>query len=153
MSEKQMFWGNTGGAIFFGLMVLISLMTAKDAGTFRIMVIITEIIGVIILIGAIYSVLQLTSEQKWVPISVIAFIANWLIAAIGYEVGLEKNTDQKWLFFITYYLSLAATIFYEKKAFHRITGGFKLLPACCLFATSMLTVYILGLNMWWLLPF
>lgn len=153
MTEKQLLYVNLGGVIAFGLFVLISLVTAGTDSTHGVMVLISELIGGVTLIGAIISLFYIKSDQRFVPVSIISFLSAWLVFAIGYEIGIDSTTNQKWIWFFGSYIVLVAGFILMRLSYAKIQGAYKLLPAFLLFFNSILSVFILFFHIWWNLPF
>ncbi|UOQ43585.1 hypothetical protein MUN89_16960 [Halobacillus salinarum] len=151
LTERKLLLGNLGMIITFGVCLLLSLLL-RGSGQ-NAMVIISEVIGALTFITAIIAVIYIKSIQKWVPISVIAFLSVWLVFMIGYEAGIHASTPYQWIWFLVFYLVTVTSIVYLRLGYEKVEGNYKLLPAFFLFFNSMLTVSMIFIHIWWNLPF
>ncbi|ARI78169.1 hypothetical protein [Halobacillus mangrovi] len=153
MTEKQLLYVNLGGVIAFSLFMLLSFATAEAETAHRVIIVISEVLGGLTLISAIISLSYIKSEQRFVPISIIAFLIAWLIYAIGYEVGIDETTKYSWIWFISLYIILFAGFYIIRNCYKKVLGYYKLLPPFLLFLNGMLFVFLLFIHIWWQLPF
>lgn len=153
MTEKQLLFVNMASVIVFGVFLFLSFVTAEAESTHDTMVLISEIIGGVTLIGAIISLFYIKSEQKYVSIAIISFLSPWLLFTIGYEAGVNTQTNHIWIGFIAVYIILVASFILLRKSYKRIQGAFKLIPAFLMFINAIFFVFLLFVQIWWLLPF
>ncbi|KHE73217.1 hypothetical protein [Halobacillus sp. BBL2006] len=153
MTEKQWLYVNLGGVIAFSLFVLLSFGTAEAGSAHGVMILISEIVGGLTLVSSILSLLYIKSEQRFISISIVAFLIAWLIYAIGYEIGIDGETKHSWIWFFSLYIILLAGFIVIRICYKRILGLYKLLPPFLLFLNGMLFVFIIFIHIWWHLPF
>ncbi|SEB20527.1 hypothetical protein SAMN05421743_12816 [Thalassobacillus cyri] len=149
--KEQLFLSNVWSIAAFGLFMLFTFTVAGTDTALRVMVILTEVIGVLALGAAIFGILYLSGEQQWFSIANVSFLSVWVIFAIGYEIGLSEPMNNYWLLFITYYIFFIASIVFIRLAYTRIAGVYKVVPPVFMFVNALLTVYMAFLNMWWAL--
>ncbi len=153
LSKKQWEFTNFGGVIAFGLFLLLSFVTAEADTAHRVMVLFCEVIGAAVVVNAYLSLHHLNGERRFIPFSIMVFLGAWLVYAIGYEIGVEASTNNKWIWFLFLYIVLIAGFVLLRKMYAGLTGPFKLLPIFLLFVNAILFVFILFFNIWWSLPF
>ena len=147
--KDQLYFANVWGIAVFGLFLLFTFTVAGTDTALRVMVILTEIFGVVTLAAGIAGIIYFTGERRWFSIAVVSFLSVWAIFAIGYEIGLGEPMSNYWLLFITYYIFLIASVVFIRLSYSRIDNVLKVVPAVFLFINALLTLYMVFLNMWW----
>ncbi|SEH95344.1 hypothetical protein SAMN05192559_10649 [Halobacillus karajensis] len=153
MTEKNFLYTNLGCVITFGLFLFLSLVTAESDATQHVMILISEIIGGITMAAAAASLFYIKSDQKYLPVSILGFLAPWLLYAIGYELGFDGSTNHTWVWFISLYLLLVAGFIFIRYNYRKVEGYFKLVLVFLLFINAIFFVYLLFIHIWWNLPF
>ncbi|UOQ92679.1 hypothetical protein MUO14_20010 [Halobacillus shinanisalinarum] len=153
MTERHWLWMNLGGVSAFGLFILISLCTAINGPAQGAIVVISEIIGILIFIFAVLTLFYIKDRQRWFAISILSFVGVWIAFGIGYEMSIDAQTNNSWIWFYLYYVAFIASIVLLKFSYAKIRGLFKLTPIFFIFFNAMLTLYMVTIHIWYLLPF
>ncbi|UOR13277.1 hypothetical protein [Halobacillus amylolyticus] len=153
MTERHWLWINLGGVIAFGLLTLISLCTAINGPAQVTLVVISEIIGILTFIFAILTLFYIKDRQRWFAISILSFMGVWIAYGIGYEIGIDAQTNNSWIWFYLYYVVFIASVVLLRFSYTKIKGLFKLAPVFFIFFNAMLTLYMITIHTWYLLPF
>ncbi|RDY70241.1 hypothetical protein ACJA3J_05520 [Halobacillus sp. SY10] len=153
MSEKNLLYANVGCVILLGLLLFLGFVTAEADATQQVMILISEIIGGITLVVAILSLFYIKSDQRFLPLSILCFLAPWLLYGIGYEVGFDAATPYTWIWFIGLYILLIAGFIFIRIGYKKIEGHYKLVSAFLLFINAIFFVYLIFIQIWWSIPF
>ncbi len=152
MEERYWLWINLGGVSAFGLFILISLCTAINGPAQGALVIISEIIALLSFIFAGVTLYYIKDRQRWFAVSVLSFIGVWIAFGIGYEVGVDQDTNNGWIWFYLYYVVFIASLVLLRYSYAKIKGLFKLAPVFFIFFNAMLTLYMVTIHIWFMLP-
>lgn len=153
MNKRVMLYINTGITALFVISLFISFATMEAEGTHQTWVTITECVGGASILLAGISLVYLKDEHRFVPLSILYFFAPWLLYALGHEIGFDASTPYVWAWFIGLYLLLIAGFILIRMLYFKMHGVYQLIPAVLLFVNGILLVYLLFLQLWWLLPF
>lgn len=153
MTDRQLIYVNMAFVITFGLFLFLSFVTAEADATQNVMILISEIVGSISLIGAIVSLFYIKNDQRYLPIAILCFLAPWVLYAIGFELGFDETTKYSWIWFICLYLLLIAGFIFLRICYKKIEGYFKLIPVFLIFINAIFFVYLIFIHIWWSIPF
>lgn len=153
MTERQLLNVNLGCVITFGLFLFLSFVTTEADATQNVMILISEIIGGVALISAIISLFFIKSDLRYLPLSILCFLAPWLVYGIGFEIGFNVDTPHTWLWFIGLYLLLISGFIFLRINYRKLEGYLKLVPVSLMFINGILFVYLIIIHIWWSLPF
>ncbi|WLR47687.1 hypothetical protein LC065_19685 [Halobacillus litoralis] len=153
MSEKNLLYANVGCVGLLGLLLFLSFVTAEADATQQVMILISEIIGAITLVVAFLSFYYIRSDQRYLPISVLCFLAPWLLYGIGYEIGFNASTPYTWIWFIGLYILLITGFIFIRIGYKKVEGHYKLVIAFLLFINGIFFVYLIFIQIWWSIPF
>ncbi|MFD1017649.1 hypothetical protein [Thalassobacillus hwangdonensis] len=151
MNEDLILKINIWGAIVFVLFLFLDIILIGTETAFNVFALLTAIIGLIVLISAVVGTVLIINEDKWVAISIVAFLSVWVMFSIGYILGFDEPFMNYRSFFITYYIIFVVSAVFMRIAFKKIITVFKILPGVFLFINALITLYIVFMHMWWVL--